>query len=85
MMNTVAEHSSILSVACGTDIVSGIHSVESADAKEESLRRRRECYRRRERETNEVRKKAEFLTPPNFLYRHIACMCLNLYINMHVY
>ena len=27
------EHSSILSVACGTDIASGTRSVESADAK----------------------------------------------------
>ena len=51
------EHGSILSVACGTDIASGTRSVESADAKEERLRRRRECYRRRrERETNEGRR-----------------------------
>ena len=83
------EHGSILSVACGTDIASGIRSVESADAKEERLRRRRECYRRRrERETNKVRKKAEFLTPPTHLYHHVSvlytCPYTFLPITVHV-
>ena len=66
-------------------MASSIHSVETAGMRKEKVRRKKHHTKK---ETDKVRRKAEFLTPPTHLYHHVSvlytCPYTFLPITVHV-